>query len=160
MLYNLVLDCETYRLSEEEAKEYVRKRTNGKIELSHVQYYRIKRHIHSDPEIQNWFNHFTRIGFVIEHRKRIEEMELLQKTLLQEYYKELEKPKGKGDKVWLLKLSERIESQNKRLSELTLGNPIIAKIKKQVDIKYGETTAGISTDSKNIGNSEDLNRLF
>lgn len=160
LLQELIVDCETYRLTESEAKEYVSRRTNGETELSHNRYYRMKRYIHSDPEIQSWFDHHTRIGFVIEHRKRISEMELVQKELLRLFEHETAKNEQDQDKTIILKLSAQIESTNKRLSELNLGNPVIAEIKKQVDIKYGENAAGVSGSTEDNLRRTDPNRIF
>jgi len=158
LLFNLVTDCETFRLSEKESKEYVKTKTNGKCEISSRHYYRIKKRIRSDPETQSWMNYQARIGFVIEHKKRINEMEIVQKELMKLLLSETIKDENKQNKELILKISSQIESANKRLSELNLGSPVIAEIKNQV--KEKENAKGIPEGTEDNIRGADQNRVF
>ena len=130
-LAQLVLDCDTYRLSEKESLEYISTRFGKSISVRH--YYRIKRKVLSDESIQKWFEFFTRTGFVIELRKRMEEIELVQKTCMRLLKSELDKPESQQNRNWLLKLIHEIRENNHLLSEKDIDNPIIEQIKKQID---------------------------
>jgi len=130
-LVQLVLDCDTYRLSEKESLEYISTRFGKSISVR--QYYRIKRKVLSDESIQKWFEFFTRTGFVIELRKRMEEIELVQKTCMRLLKSELDKPESQQNRNWLLKLIHEIRENNHLLSEKDIDNPIIEQIKKHID---------------------------
>jgi len=130
-LAQLVLDCDTYRLSEKESLEYISVRFGKSISVR--QYYRIKRKVLSDESIQKWFEFFTRTGFVIELRKRMEEIELVQKTCMRLLKSESDKPESQQNRNWLLKLIHEIRENNHLLSEKDIDNPIIEQIKKQID---------------------------
>jgi len=130
-LAQLVLDCDTYRLSEKESLEYITVRFGKSISVR--QYYRIKRKVLSDESIQKWFEFFTRTGFVIELKKRMEEIELVQKTCMRLLKSELDKPELQQNRNWLLKLIREIRANNELLSEKDLDNPIIEQVKKRID---------------------------
>ncbi len=157
LLYSLVMDCETFRLSEMEAKEYIKNKTNGECEISSRHYHRVKKRIRSEPESQNWLNYQARIGFVIEHKKRIDEMDLVQKVLIRLLSDETSKDESNQNKELILKISSQIGSANKRLSELNLGSPVIAGIKNQR--KEKEDAKGISGDTEGVRGA-DQNRIF
>jgi hypothetical protein len=63
-------DCITYSLTEKEALAYVKNRTG--LEISRRHYYHIKSFVVSEPSTQLWLSQFTKLGFVTEHRKRID----------------------------------------------------------------------------------------
>jgi len=130
-LAQLVLDCDTYRLSEKESLEYITVRFGKSISVR--QYYRIKRKVLSDESIQKWFEFFTRTGFVIELKKRMEEIELVQKTCMRLLKSELDKPESQQNRNWLLKLIHEIRENNELLSEKDIDNPIIEQVKKRID---------------------------
>ena len=157
-LYSLMIDCETYRLSEKESKEYIKRKTGGECIISSRHYYRIKKHVRSEDACQRWMNHQTRIGFVIEHKKRIDEMEIVQSNLMKMLLSETTKDESKQNKDLILKISSQIESANKRLSELNLGSPVIAEIKNQV--KERENAKGIPEGTEDNIKGTDSNRIF
>jgi hypothetical protein len=105
--------------------------------------------------LQSWLNHHTRIGFVLEHKKRIDEIELVISKLMNIFQNEIQNKNHK----FILKLSERIESLNKRLTELYLGSPVISEIKKEVDIRNDEYTNRVSSSEEDNIRS-DPNRIF
>jgi len=130
-LMQLVLDCDTYRLSEKEALEYISTRFGRAISVR--QYYRIKRIVQSDDTIKTWFEFFTRSGYLIELKKRMEEIELVQKTCMNLLKSELDKPESERNRNWLLKLIHEIRKNNLQLFQYDLGNPIIDEITKRID---------------------------
>lgn len=152
------MDCETFRLNENESKEYVKIKTNGEYMISSRHYYRIKKRIRSEPECQNWLNYQARIGFVIEHKKRIDEMEIVQRELMRLLLSETSKNECEQNKELILKISSQVESANKRMSELNLGSPVVAEIKNQ--IKEKQNAEGVSKSTENSNRGADQNRVF
>ena len=153
-LKKAVSDCLVYRFSTKESLDYIEQKNNG-VRISERHFFRIKKHLESDEQLQYWFDHHTRIGFALEHKKRIDEMELLISKLMQIFQIQSKENNYK----FVIKLSERIESLNKRLSELYLGNPVISEIKKEVEIRNGEHTNRISNSEE--GNiRSDPTRIF
>lgn len=128
VLHNLITDCMTYRLTEEESLEYIAIRYK-KISKRH--YYRIKKQLNSDEELQRFFDHHTRIGFIIDHKKRRDEIESVLEQLMRRLL-ELATQKI-TNYLALTRLSEAIISANKRAEEISLSNPIISKIKIEIE---------------------------
>jgi len=124
-LNRLIQDCVTYRLTDKDSQEYIKQYTE--ITLSEKYINKKKKEIESDPNIQQWLNHHTRIGFIKEHKTRMGEMEKIQQKLIKLFLSET-------DIKLVATLSERIESINRRLSELNLGSPIIAQIKLKMEV--------------------------
>lgn len=126
VLRQLILDCDLYGLTEVDSLEYIAKRLGKTISRSY--YYKIKNLINSDPFIDKWFNHFCKIGYLAAHKKGIEEMELLQNKTKQLLFEELSSDEKQVDNI--LKILERIESQNKRLEELYTAGPVLSNVRK------------------------------
>jgi hypothetical protein len=118
-LNELVLDCITYRLSKEEALEYVKTRFK---KISESSYKQRKAHALSDSSAQLWLNNFTRIGFVVAHKQQIQSIEKLQEDSLKQFYIESIKEQHERDEEKIMELKEDIRSNVKLLSELNLGN--------------------------------------
>lgn len=158
LLYILMIECETYRLSEKKSMEYIKKKTDGECIISSRHYHRIKKRIKSKDECQNWLNNQARFGFVSEHKKRIDEMEIVQSELMKLLLSETTKDESEQNKDLILKILSQIESANKRLAELNLGSPVIAEIKNQV--KERENAKGIPEGTENTIKGKDQNRIF
>ncbi len=144
-LKELVLDCCTYRLSEKEALSYIRSRLGGGVGIGPTHYYRLKKQVESDSEVQNWLSHFSRVGFVLAHKQRMDEMDLCMRILLQMLFEKRAKmvkkqkkaelqgqdvdEEGEGDDVaTILAIMNQIARFNKRLSNLSAGSPIISQL--------------------------------
>ena len=130
-LMQLVLDCDTYRLSEKESLEYIKTKFGKPI--SARQYYRIKQKIHSEGTIKSWFDKFTKVGFALAQKRRIDEIELIQKTCMNLLKAEMDKQKSERNNAWLLKLIGEIRKNITESAEEDLWNPIIDAIKKRID---------------------------
>ena len=130
----LVKDCITYRLTETEALKYIMTRFHA-ISLS--SYKLRKSNVLSDKSTQLWLNHFTRIGFVSNHKKQIENIEAILEDSLKQFF--FEKDKKNRDERKIQQLKNDIRENTKLLSELNLGTPIISAIKGQTKITKRET---------------------
>jgi len=131
-LEQLVQDCEAFRLNEKEAMEYIKKRFGKEVSIRH--YYRIKKKISSEEYVQFWLNEQGRIGFAIEFKKRIDEMQVVHKTLLDILKKEMPKVETEQKQKGILKLFDMLLKTNERLLELSKGTPIIQSIKNRLDL--------------------------
>src|SRR5919198_4082855 len=130
-LLEAVRDCVTYSLTEREALAYIKNRTGG--ELKRRNYYRIKSFVQSEPSTQLWLSQFTKLGFVTEHRKHIDEVNKARSEMWRMILEEKSKPDIEQDKNLIAKLYSQIEDNLRLASALNLGTPVIAQIKAMVD---------------------------
>jgi len=127
-LDELVSDCITYGLKEEEALEYIKSKFG---EIKSRSYQQRKAKILSEDSMRIWFDWFTRIGFVRNHKRHIEDLQKVQDDNMHQFY--VETQKEPRDWRIILQLNCNIRENIKLLSELSLGTPIIAGIKSKLD---------------------------
>jgi hypothetical protein len=131
-LLEAVRDCVTYFLTEREALAYIKNRTGQK--LSTRNYYRIKNFVQSDPSsTQLWLSQFTKLGFVTEHRKHIDEVNKARAEMWHMILEEQAKPDQEQDKFLIAKLCSQIQENIKLASALNLGTSVVTQIKAMVD---------------------------
>jgi hypothetical protein len=130
-LLEAVRDCVTYSLTEREALAYVKNRTGEELSIRH--YYRIKSFVQSEPSTQLWLSQFTKLGFVTEHRKHIDEINKARSDMWRMILEEQIKPAEQQDKLLITKLYSQIQENIKLASALNLGTPVVAQIKAMVD---------------------------
>src|SRR5688572_8900987 len=87
-LNELIKDCMTFRLNEKEAMNYVRIRFGERI--SPKTYYIRKSKLQSDTSANIWLSNFTKIGFLIKHKKLLEDVDLVLEESLHQLYMELQ----------------------------------------------------------------------
>jgi len=87
--------------------------------------------------MQTWLDHFTRIGYVSNHRKQVETLERIQQDALTQLFNETNKERR--DEHLLIKIRTDIRENVKLLSELGLGTPIISAIKAKLEQKNVQT---------------------
>ena len=83
-LDNLVSDCITFGLKEKEALEYIKVKF-GK-EIKPRSYETRKSKLLSEDSMQLWLDHFTRIGYLSNHRKQVETLERIQDDALRQLF--------------------------------------------------------------------------
>jgi hypothetical protein len=132
-LLDAVRDCITYSLTEREALAHIKNRTGSEKEISTRHYYRIKNFVQSDPSTQLWSSQFTKLGFVTEHRKHIDEVNKARADMWHMILEEQSKPAEQQDKLLIAKLYSQIQENIKLASALNLGTPVVAQIKAMVD---------------------------
>ena len=128
-LTELIKDCITYRLEEQEALQYIAIRFKQPISLS--AYKHRKARVVGEDNTQLWLNHFTRIGFVQHHKNQIEIIEAIQKDSIRQFFAETNRTNRDEDLIKSLKSD--IRENTKLLSELGLGTPIISAIKAKMN---------------------------
>jgi hypothetical protein len=131
MLIQCIVDCDLFGLSDKEAMEYVEKKTGRAISLT--SYQRYKKLALNDNAASAWIDNFARIGFVDHYRKRMNEMETLQKNIYRQLNLELSKKPEEQNKKYIISLSSELRQNNIHLCQLGLGMPIIAKMKERIE---------------------------
>ena len=82
-----------------------------------------------------WISYYARQGFVEFYRKRIQEMEMIQKETLKQWHIEMNKPDLQKDNNLIVKLVAELRANNQQLTSLGMVTPIIATIKNLIDKK-------------------------
>lgn len=124
-LKSLVADCNIYALTEKQSLQYIHRRFGQEISSSY--FYSIKKSLQSDTEVQAWLNDFCKVGFVLQHRKRLEELQLVQRILFDMLFAEREKENsgdGNDASTTILSIMDRITQVSKRLQALQNATPI------------------------------------
>lgn len=127
MLIQCIIDWDLFGLSDKEGMKYVEEKTGRSISLT--SYQRYKKLALNDEAGITWINNFGKIGFVNHYRKRITEMELLQKTTLRQLNLELDKKLEEQDKKYVISLMDSIRQTNIQLCQMGMGMPVLAKMK-------------------------------
>lgn len=131
MLIQCILDCDLFGLSDKEGMHYIEDKTGRSISLT--SYHRFKKIALNDNTASAWIDHFAKIGIIDHYRKRITEMEILQKTSYRLLYSEKNKIPEEQDKKYIISLLSEIRQNNIHLSQMAMGMPIIAKIKEVIE---------------------------
>ena len=127
-LNELVKDCITYRLTENEALQYIERRFKH---ISISSYKHRKARLLNGNQSQMWLEYFNRIGFVESHKRHIEDVQRLQNDSMYRFF-EMIQDRTKYDDEKVLKLKHDIRENIKLLSDLGLGTPIVSAIKSKL----------------------------
>jgi hypothetical protein len=131
MLIQCIIDCDLFGLSDKEGMKYVEEKTGRSISLT--SYQRYKKIALNNNAANAWIDHFARIGFVDHYRKRMNEMETLQKNIYRQLNIELSKRPDEQDKKYIVALSSEIRQNNIHLCHLGISMPVISKMKEKID---------------------------
>lgn len=82
-LDELVSDCISYNLKEKEALEYIKSKFG---EIKPRSYQERKARLLSEDSTRIWFDWFTRIGFVLNHKKHTEDLQKVQDDSMHQLY--------------------------------------------------------------------------
>ena len=131
MLIQCIIDCDLFGLSDKEGMKYVEEKTGRSISLT--SYQRYKKIALNDNAANAWIDHFARIGFVDHYRKRMNEMETLQKNIYRQLNLELSKKPEEQNKKYIVALSSEIRQNNIHLCQMGIGMPVISKMKEKIE---------------------------
>jgi hypothetical protein len=133
LIKQCMLDAGIIGLDKHETIEYVKSRLN--LDFSEGSYKKYRSEILNDNDESNvqWITYYARKGFVEFYRKRITEMEMIQKETFNQWYIETNKPDSQKDKNLILKLVAELRANNQQLTSLGMVTPIIATIKNIID---------------------------
>ena len=133
LIKQCMIDGQIMGLSKYETIEYVKSRLN--LDFSEGSYKKYRSEILNDDSNVKWISYYARQRFVEFYRKRISEMEMIQKETLKRWHNELNKPDSQKDKNLILKLVTDLRANNQQLTSLGMVTPIIATIKNIIDDK-------------------------
>jgi hypothetical protein len=93
--------------------------------ISETLFYRLKKVAKARRgESEEWLDYYARYQFVEFYRKRIEEVELIQKNLLKIFLIESEKQEEKQNKFLMNQMAKTIAGNSKVLAEFGMVSPI------------------------------------
>jgi hypothetical protein len=146
MLFQCIIDCDLFGLSDREGMKYIEEKTGRAISLT--SYHRYKKIAMNDNSGTAWINNFARIGFIDHYRKRMNEMETLQKNIYRQLNLELSKKPEEQNKKYIISLSAEIRQNNIHLCQLGLGMPIIAKMKEKIEGRKQKILSLVNDNNK------------
>ena len=135
LLISLINDYSLIGSRDHEIIQMLSKKIGKKI--SETLFYRLKKEavkIRGDSE--QWLDSFVRYQYVEFYRKRIEDLEYVQRNLLKVLIEETEKEREKQDKTIINQLSKTIAEISKVLADFDMAPPILSKISNIVSMNY------------------------
>jgi hypothetical protein len=133
-LEQLVIDSSRFGFNEQEALSYIESRTGGKG-IARSRYYQIKEKLSQNEfkDCKNRMAYHSKAGFVINHFKRMAELEHLQSILFKAMYNETSKPVKDQSLFAISKLASNIGSVSQLLVYLNISSPIVDQMKAEID---------------------------
>src|SRR6478736_4104656 len=105
--------------------------------ISETLFYGLKKEdIARRGESEQWLDYYAKYQFIEYYRKRMEELEFVQKKLLKALIEETEK-KENPNKLLINQLSKTIAENSKVLAEFGFAPPLLSRIESLITIKYG-----------------------
>jgi hypothetical protein len=150
LVNELMADIVTYGMSEKEGMKYIEIRFR---EIGITSYKKRHAFVNSDKNVNLWMNHFTRIGFVIHHKKQIEDAMRIQNHSMRDFITEISRPAEESDHDLIYKIKHDIRENIRLLTDLGLGTPIISALKSKLDKveeKHNATSIQTNTRSPTI----------
>lgn len=133
-LEQLVMDCDRFGFNEEESLNYIQSRT-GERGIARSRYYAIKKKLSENQSsvYRDRMAYQTKIGIIMNHFKRIEEIEYLQAILLKTLHFETSKPKENQSLFGISKIASNLVTNTRLLVEMNVSSPIVDQIKQEID---------------------------
>ena len=151
ILEQLVMDCTRFGFNEQESLNYIESRTGGK-RIARSRYYHIKKTL-SENELRNCketMAHHMKAGFVINHFKRMDELEHLQTILFKTIHNETSKPVKEQSLFAISKIASNFAMNSRLLVELNISSPIIDQMKAEIDKALKSKSEIKSSQDKDI----------
>ena len=148
LLISLINDYSLFRAHDEEIIQMLSKKIGKKI--SETLFYRLKKEsIKRRGDSDQWLDSFARYQYVEYYRKRIDELEYVQSTLLKLLIEEKEE-KEQQNKTLINQLSKTIADNTKILAEFGYAPPLLSKIKNLISENYYPTNKEVDDEIKRI----------
>jgi hypothetical protein len=134
MLTQLVEDCAIYGLNEHESLEYIKKRSGG-LTVSRSTFFSIRRRVTKNEVdgLQERLSGHARVGFALAHFNHIDEINNIQKILLQTLVDEANKHIERRNLLALSRIASNMLENIQTLRELNLDTPFLNQIKSEID---------------------------
>jgi hypothetical protein len=135
LLISLINDYSLIGSRDHEIIQMLSKKIGKKI--SETLFYRLKKEAVKIRGVsEQWLDSFVRYQYVEFYRKRIEDLEYVQRNLLKVLIEETEKEREKQDKTIINQLSKTIAEISKVLADFDMAPPILSKISNIVSMNY------------------------
>jgi hypothetical protein len=147
-LISLINDYSLFGATDNEVIQMLSKKI-GKI-ISETLFYRLKKEaVKKRGDSDQWLDSFARYQYVEYYRKRIDELEYVQSTLLKLLIEEKEE-KEQQNKTLINQLSKTIADNTKILAEFGYAPPLLSKIKNLISENYSPTNKEVDDEIKRI----------
>jgi hypothetical protein len=144
LLISLINDYSLFGATDSEIIQMLSVKIGKKI--SETLFYRLKKEaMKKKGESEQWLDYYAKYQFVEFYRKRMEELELVQRTLLKALIHEIEKNE-KQDKSIINQLSKTIADNSKVLSDFGMAPPILSKIKSLITMNHSAENKEVNED--------------
>ena len=87
-------------------------------------------------ESEQWLDYYARYQYIEYYRKRMEELEFVQRKLLKALIEETEKSDNQKDKSLINQISKTIGENSKVLAEFGMAPPVLSRIKNLISENY------------------------
>ena len=132
LLISLIDDYSLFGATDNEIIQILSEKIGKKI--SETLLYRLKKDaVKKRGEAEHWIDYFVKYQYIKFYRKRIEELEFVQRTLLQALVEEKDQMKNKS---LINQLSKTIAENTKVLGSFGLAPPILSKMKNAITVNY------------------------
>jgi len=128
------MDSTRFGFNEQEALSYIESRTGGKG-IARSRYYSIKKNLSENAlrDCKERMEHHMKAGFVINHFRRMDELEHLQSILFKTIHDETSKPVKERSLFAISKLASNITINSQLLVELNISSPIVDQMKVEIN---------------------------
>src|SRR3954447_21143829 len=101
-------------------------------------------------ESEAWLDYYAKYQYIEYYRKRMEELELVQRTLLKALIEETEKKEENPNKLLINQLSKTIGENSKVLAEFGFAPPLLSRIKSLITGNYNTENNKVNEDIERI----------
>jgi hypothetical protein len=153
MMISLINDCSLFGALDDEMIRMLSLKLgkDNSEKISETLFYRLKKEAKAKRgESEQWLDYYARYRFVEFYRKRIKELELVQRKLLKTFIDEIDKQAEKQDKTIINQLSKTIAENSKVLGEFGMIPHVIHKVVKSVTGKYLSKKNKVNEDYERI----------
>jgi hypothetical protein len=157
LLISLVNDYSLFGATDSEVIQMLSTKLGKKI--SETLFYRLKKEAKAKRiDSVAWIDNYAKYQLIEFYRKRIEELEYVQRNLLKVLAMETEKDEEKQDKTIINQLSKTIAESSKVLAEFGLAPPVVAHMKDIISVNYFNSKNENSRNEEEIRNIKNITR--
>ena len=151
LIKQCMIDADIMGLGRAESITYVKSRLGlDEKQFSEGSYKKYRSEALSDETNVEWITYYARQGFVEFYRKRISEMEMIQKETFKQWFVETNRGDSQKDKRLILSLVAELRANNQHLASLGMVTPIIATIKNIMDNNHSSVQYPTSRETTDI----------
>jgi hypothetical protein len=157
LLISLINDYSLFGATDNEVIQMLSTKIGKKI--SETLFYRLKKEVKAKrKDSEEWLDNYAKYQFIEFYRKRIDELEYVQRNLLKILASETEKEEEKQDKTIINQLSKTIAESSKVLAEFGISPPVVAHMKDMISVNYFNSKNENSKDDEEIRNIKNITR--